>query len=143
MRGDIESINMPQPQTSPVRRDGLWQASCFECFVQGVGREDYNELNLSSNGDWNVYQFTKYRTGMIQEPTIDTIDSTVSVAPDKVVIHYSVPLPGSLEMTSSVQVGISCILLHRPNAMSYWSLIHPGQKPDFHDSRTFRIKLTC
>ena len=141
--GDIRSINMPQPQASPIRRDGLWQESCFECFVQGVGREDYNEVNLSSNGDWNVYHFPRYRTGMVEESTIDNIDSTISVEPDKVVIHCSVPLHGSHEMTSSVQVGISCILLHRSNTMSYWSLIHPGQKPDFHDSRAFRMKLTC
>ena len=141
--GDIKSINMPQPQASPVRRDGLWKKSCFECFVQGVGREDYRELNLSSNGDWNVYHFTRYRTGMVEDSTIDNIDSTTSVKSDEVVIHCRFPLSGSYEIHSPVQVGISCILLHRSSTMSYWSLLHPGEKPDFHDSRAFCRKLTC
>lgn len=139
--GDIESISMPLPLAPPVRRDGLWKGSCCECFVQGVGRDDYHEMNLSPNGDWNVYHFTRYRTGMVEESAIESIESTISIERKRATIRCRLPLNDCHTRTSSVQVGISCVLLHRSGTLSYWALTHPGPKPDFHDARAFRINL--
>ncbi len=141
--GNIEEMSMPQPLTVPTRRNGLWKESCFECFVQNVGCEDYHEVNLSPNGDWNVYRFTGYRAGMVEEFAIDNIDSTTRVEPDKVTICCRIPLNGFLSMASPIQVGISSVLLCRSATLSYWSLVHPKPHPDFHDSRGFRLQLGC
>lgn len=141
LAGNIESVTLPLPQAPPARRDGLWKGSCFECFVQAVGHDDYHEINLAPNGDWNVYHFTKYRAGMVEESAIDRIESTCLVEREGATIRCSVPLDNCYPVTSCMQVGISCVLLHRSGTPSYWALKHPGLKPDFHDSRSFCIRL--
>ncbi|WP_163336073.1 DOMON-like domain-containing protein [Desulfopila sp. IMCC35008] len=141
LTGNIESISMPLPQAPPARRDGLWKGSCFECFVQAVGHDDYHEINLAPNGDWNVYHFTKYRAGMAEESAIDRIESAVFVERESATIRCRIALDKCYPVSSLMQVGISCILLHRSGTPSHWALKHLGSKPDFHDSRAFCISL--
>lgn len=138
---DIESLVMDAPATVPVRRDGLWKGSCFEFFVQGVGRDAYHEVNLSPSGDWNVYRFTGYRGGMMEESALDSLESTLVLEGEGATVRCHVPFGGWCKLTSAMRVGISCILLHRTGTQSYWALSHPGPKPDFHDSRAFHIRL--
>ncbi len=99
-------------------------------------------MNLSPNGDWNVYYFARYRAGMVEESSIDNIDSTVCLEKNRAAVGCRVPLIGCHAEISSVLIGVSCILLHNSGELSYWALAHPGAKPDFHDSRAFCVKLS-
>lgn len=141
LTGNISSISVPLPQGPPIRRDALWKKTCFECFVQCVGSEDYYEVNLSPGGAWNVYHFDAYRTGMTEEQGVLAVGATTSTAVDQVVLQCRIPCPCLLKGDASINVGVSCVLLHKTGALSYWALEHPGDKPDFHDPGSFRIQL--
>ena len=47
-----------------MRQDYLWQADCFECFIAKDSQADspYLEVNLATNGEFNLYYFDSYRT---------------------------------------------------------------------------------
>jgi hypothetical protein len=61
--GDMSQIRLPQIQPAG-RADGLWQATCFEAFIQsGVG-DSYLEFNFSPSSQWAAYRFDGYRLGM-------------------------------------------------------------------------------
>lgn len=47
-----------------MRQDYLWQADCFECFIAKDSEADspYLEVNLATNGEFNLYYFDSYRT---------------------------------------------------------------------------------
>ena len=47
-----------------MRQDYLWQADCFECFIAKDSQTDspYLEVNLATNGEFNLYYFDSYRT---------------------------------------------------------------------------------
>ena len=141
LTGAMETISFPAPQTTPHRRDGLWLESCCECFVQRAGHDGYHETNVGFTGDWNVYRFVKYRSGMAEENRIDTLQSTAVIAREEATLRCRVPLARCFTGTATLRVGLSCILLHRTGERSYWALSHPGSRPDFHDARAFTIRL--
>ena len=55
-------------QHTAQRQDNLWRHTCFEVFLGRPGAKGYWELNIAPNGDWNLYQFSDYRSGGIAEP---------------------------------------------------------------------------
>lgn len=53
-----------------MRQDYLWQADCFECFIAKDSQADspYLEVNLATNGEFNLYYFDSYRTPNVLPP---------------------------------------------------------------------------
>ena len=49
---------------SVLRQDNLWQKSCFECFIakDTQANSPYLEVNLATNGEFNLYYFDSYRS---------------------------------------------------------------------------------
>jgi hypothetical protein len=62
--GDMRRLRIPR-LSSPTRRNGLWQHTCFEVFVKGSGAA-YFELNISPSRQWAAFCFDAYRQGMAQ-----------------------------------------------------------------------------
>lgn len=139
--GEIGSISLPGPMAAPVRRDGLWQETCCECFLQVAGRKDYFEVNLSPNGDWNVYHFERYRQEMTREPQVTAVLSELCIERERAIVRCRLSVADCLGESAALRVGISCVVAHRGGATSYWALVHPAEKPDFHDSRSFIVNL--
>ena len=139
--GEIESISLPGAVAIPVRRDGLWQKTCCECFLQVSGRQDYLEVNLSPSGDWNVYHFQRYRQEMTREPRVTAVESEVLYERERAIVRCRLSLSDCLGESVALRVGISCVVAHRDGAISYWALAHPADKPDFHDPRSFIVNL--
>jgi hypothetical protein len=48
----------------PARARDLWETTCFEAFLRGLGEEGYREWNFAPSGEWSAYDFTSTRTGM-------------------------------------------------------------------------------
>ncbi|MFN9067110.1 MAG: hypothetical protein ACK5V3_07770, partial [Bdellovibrionales bacterium] len=44
-----------------LRKDELWKATCFELFLKVPGKSTYYEFNFSTEGYWNLYEFSDYR----------------------------------------------------------------------------------
>lgn len=39
-------------------------------------------------------------------------------------------------------IGVSCVVEDAQGNLSYWALSHHGDRPDFHDSRSFGLRLS-
>lgn len=123
-----------------ARRDGLWQATCFELFVRLPDTQDYLEFNFAPNGDWAAYHFTGLRDGRtdlsIAAPRIETDMSAghllVKVDIDRLPPRFT---------NNSLSLGPTAILEAKDGQRSYWALHHPSNKPDFHRSETFQLNL--
>ena len=63
----LAGLRLPEPSSTPSRRDELWQHTCFEAFVGRPDHNEYWEFNLSPSGDWAAYRFLAYRQGLQQE----------------------------------------------------------------------------
>ena len=139
--GDLAGLSLPVAKGAPARRDRLWESTCLECFFGWPDRPGYWEVNLSPNGDWNVYAFADYRQGMCEEAAVAAL--TVDVARDGDTLALSVLLPtaGLVAEDDSLRIGLCAVLQERAGRESYWALAHPADQPDFHDRRGFGLAL--
>ncbi|NBS16602.1 MAG: hypothetical protein EBT06_06515 [Gammaproteobacteria bacterium] len=145
--GDVERLLTATPTTRPSRRDGLWQATCFEAFIRFEPDAGYREYNFSPSGDWAIYDFSDYRSGMT--PTDVAIAPKVSMERSSQRLFIEAHLDRSLLLLpkpshnggSPLRLGLSVILLETDGAMSFWALHHPTPTPDFHDSKGFCLSL--
>ncbi len=120
------------PRAAPVRTDGLWQATCFELFVQGAGA-GYAEFNFSPSTQWAAYAFAGYREGMtplpIDPPIIEPVENGMRITLD---------FPVAAEQ---IHIGLSAVIEEPDGTKSYWALAHPPGKPDFHHPACFALEL--
>lgn len=124
---------------SGVRRDLLWEHTCFEAFLGLPDQKDYWELNVSPSGDWNLYRFSGYRENGVPEPAIPA--PVVRVQPSAFGLRCSVHVDLRQFWPRSVvpHIGLTMVVEELGGALSYWALSHPGDEADFHDRRGFLI----
>ena len=130
--GDPSGIIWPGT-AEPARTDDLWRHTCFEAFV--ATDEGYIEYNLSPSGRWASYRFDRPRTGMR-----DADEAAVVLGMDEAFDQMA--LEARLELPPCAKaLGLSCVIEHRDGGFSYWALIHPSAKPDFHHPDSFVLEL--
>ena len=120
-----------------LRRDELWKTTCFEAFIAKPGSEGYVEFNGTLNGEWNLYEFDSYRSGM--RPVV-----LGETSPPKLIkreIHdqewrLSFEIPLALLKGEVGPLGMTAVL-KRGEEITYWALKHAGAKPDFHLRESF------
>ncbi|MDG4475042.1 DOMON-like domain-containing protein [Thiovibrio frasassiensis] len=139
LQGNLDDLVLPTAPTRE-RRDNLWQATCLEMFWSEEGRKNYGEMNLAPNGAWNVYGFTEYRAGMHREERVSEPAVTTARTPDTFTLTAQLDI-ASLLGSPPIRIGVSAVLQHRDNRLSYWALTHPAEKPDFHAPQTFLLRL--
>jgi len=139
--GDMHELRIPRGNGAVARRNGLWQDSCFECFIGQKGCGRYWEINLSPTGDWNVFCFSGYRQGMAEEMAIQHLPCTFYETKDGLWLDLIVELNSLLREDHPVELGISCVLKHTNGDTSLWALCHPGPRADFHHRSGFIIAL--
>jgi hypothetical protein len=143
--GDVERLLTATPTARPNRRDGLWQATCFEAFIRFEPGASYREYNFSPSGDWAIYDFSDYRSGMT--PTDVAIAPKVSMERSSQRLFIEAHLDHSLLPKPShnggppLRLSLSAILLETEGAMSFWALHHPTTTPDFHDLEGFCLSV--
>lgn len=131
------------PAAEPERRDELWRHTCFEAFLAPHGGEPYWELNVSPSGDWNVYRFDGYRAGMRPEPR--------AAAPavkrhrarcGTLTVEAAFDMGGMAELAhGALDVALAAVLEAAEGTLSYWSVVHPADGPDFHRRDGFVVRL--
>jgi hypothetical protein len=140
--GDIARLRLPQ-SPSPDRQDSLWQHTCFEAFVGGVGDTAYREFNFSPSGQWAAYAFTDYRQrdeNFVADPSpqictrifAGRLEMDVSLPP------LSLPPGDRLQLALAVVVEADDI---GDGRHSYWALRHTAERPDFHRRDAFTLEL--
>ncbi len=121
------------------REDELWRTTCFELFLQPEGGQGYVELNLSPSERWAAYDFTDYRNGMTDRPASREPDCTMRHGSNFAIFDAAIPrdvlppLPAAANFTAVIE--------EEGGVKSYWALVHPKAKPDFHDASCFTAEL--
>jgi hypothetical protein len=132
--GDMRRLLVPAPAFSE-RADDLWRTTCFEAFVRGGG-DRYCEFNLAPSTRWAAYAFDSYRAGMREFAVAPMeIETTVS---ETCLELSAIVLPGE---AGPWRVGLSAVIEETNGANSYWALLHPPGKPDFHHAACFDLEL--
>ncbi len=144
LRFEVESavqIEWGAGSEQPMRVDGLWKSTCFECFA-GQNSSSYDEWNFSPSGDWAAYHFESYREGMshleVSAPTI-----TRTLIGDRARFEIDFAWPEALKK-GAVAFSLTAVILEKGDASPfYWALVHAGSKPDFHLRESFILELEC
>jgi hypothetical protein len=114
--------------------DGLWQHTCFECFVGLTGHSAYTEFNFSPSlptGQWACYPFSRERERQ------DT-DAPLSLKPhserDANGLHLRVQLPWSIlpAPEQAWDLGLSTVTESQDGRITHWALRHDRAQADFH-----------
>ena len=139
--GDLEDLRVPIAADTPVRKDGLWEETCFELFLALPGSPRYWEINLSPAGHWNVYRFAAYRQGMRQESAFSSLSFSVGSRPGSLSIGLELDLRSIVGSDRPMEIGVSAVVKHRSGDVSYWALTHGGPQADFHRRDGFIVEL--
>lgn len=137
VRGRIDQVRLPDGEKG-VRRDKLWQRTCFELFVRDHTPSGYFEFNFSPGGDWAAYAFSAYRSGgrdsEISPPRINT-----SVKDAQLIVSVILSdLPSEIA-PKTLELGPTVIIEAKDGTRSYWALDHINEAPDFHQAETFTL----
>jgi hypothetical protein len=139
--GPLAALVIPVPVGNPVRKNALWEETCFEFFLGGKDSDRYWEFNLSPAGHWNVYCFASYRQGMQEEPAFTSLPLSVQSQPDVLRLSTEVDLEKLIPAEQVLNVAISAVIKTMHGGITYWALTHPGPQPDFHRRDSFIIEL--
>lgn len=143
LAGALKDVVLPQKKEidSVLRLDNLWQSTCFECFFKAANSTEYHELNIAPAGDWNVYSFAEYRSGMKEETRLSSLQQSSQCSADSFILELSIPLAFLGLAGLPLRVGTSAVLEHLDGRVSHWALFHPGGRPDFHDPSGFVVEI--
>jgi len=141
LSGDLSAQVIPSPAEAPGRGHGLWQTTCLEFFLAPGDAPGYWEFNLSPAGHWNVYRFTGYRQGMIEEPAFTALPFSVQRTREALRMDLQVELGRIIPPSQPLQMGISAVCQGKDGGLHYFALAHPVYKPDFHHRDGFILGL--
>ncbi|MBB3763708.1 DOMON-like domain-containing protein [Sphingomicrobium lutaoense] len=133
VKGDVAQLDLPPPE-EPVRRDGLWEQSCFECFA-ACEDKSYREFNFSPSGSYAAYAFDDYRHG--QRDAAATVSIETGQAPGE--YHLSARLSANLGKVDAL--ALTAVIEEKDGTKSYWALAHPEGHPDFHHPAGFVLPI--
>ncbi len=138
MTGAIESILMAEREF-PTRRMGLWETTCFEYFFGIPGQDNYWEVNLSTSGDWNVFQLDKYRSGLREELAIEALSVSVNRSVFSLETQFDLSLLGLED--SELELSVTAVMADQLGQISYWAVCHAGVEADFHLRDSFVMQM--
>ena len=141
LQGDLSTIIIPLQANIPTRKDELWQTTCFEFFLGIKDSLQYWEFNLSPTGDWNIYRFTNYRQGMVEEAAFTSLPFQVREQENSLNINLEINLDLIINVDTDLEIAISTVIEYRDRTIDYWALTHPGTEADFHHRDGFIIDL--
>lgn len=120
-----------------ARRDGLWQATCFEAFLQPFGSSHYYEFNFALMPAWNGYEFTGYREPQPPKATADFVLKSMNWDASRKHLRVVVENKSNARKFNA---GLTAILQEKSGAKHYYAISHKGSKPDFHLAESFILQ---
>lgn len=138
LTGDLDRLRIPGPAAG-TRKDHLWEHTCFEAFLGSPSGEGYLEFNFSPSGEWAAYAFRRYRE-RAPDPVL-AIPPAIRRKRGKHRLEVDVDLedfdPGDPSVMPVCRTGFCAVIEAQSGTLSYWALVHPGARPDFHDPAGF------
>ncbi len=123
------------------RRDNLWQRTCFELFLKPSGEAGYSEFNFSPSESWAAYDFAGQRTDRRDRAMALPPKCVARVGGDVLIFDAHVPRQSLPHFPAAM--GITAVIEEEGGTLSYWSLKHSGNRPDFHDPACFTATLAA
>jgi len=138
--GDLAPLAIPRRAAS-ARAERLWEHTCFEAFIAPAGGARYYELNFSPSTEWAAYEFDGYRQGM--RPLALAVPPAVRVAETKSELRVTagIELGGLADAPWPWRIGVTAVVEDRGGNRAFYALLHPREKPDFHDAAAFTVLL--
>jgi hypothetical protein len=136
--GTISDLAIPSRAVA-ARTDELWRHTCFEAFIGNSVDATYYEFNFAPSTQWAAYWFSGYRSGMRVATEINRPQISVKSAPECYLLEASVEL--DQESLSHLRLGLAAVIEKISGHRSYWALVHPPGKADFHHSDCFMLEL--
>ena len=137
--GAIDRLEIPPASDVPQRTTGLWETTCFECFLGSLAQENYWEMNLSPSGDWNVFRLDGYRENLREEPMIKTLPFSVTRCSDRMSIDVTFDIQKLGLCRDTIELSATSVLEEITGDISYWAVAHTGTTADFHLRKSFVI----
>jgi len=138
---DILPAELEIPGSKDQKRaDGLWQTTCFELFLREPGETRYYEFNFSPSRQWAAYAFEDLREGMSKLDIPKTPHINCDLSATHFALKVTLTLPAVLA-DAPLEAALSAVIADRTGGKSYWALVHPPGKPDFHHPDCFALEL--
>ncbi|MCP5420880.1 MAG: DOMON-like domain-containing protein [Gammaproteobacteria bacterium] len=132
LTGDTGPLRIP-PSCPPARTEGLWRHTCFEVFIGRAVDTAYWEFNFASSGAWAAFAFSDYRVDApipsARQPRIET-----QLYRDRLELVAEIEWDGLLETRTDagLRLAVATVVEDRAGMLTYWALVHPPGRPDFH-----------
>ena len=140
LTGDLKALAIPRRSASR-RADRLWEHTCFEAFVAPASGARYCELNFAPSTRWAAYELDGYRQGMrpLELATPPTVK--IVTAANELRVTAGVELGGLADAPWPWRIGLTAVVEDRAGGRAFYALLHPRDKPDFHDAAAFTVIL--
>lgn len=138
LEGSPGSLRLPAPAPAPAFTDGLWQHSCFELFLACPGEAAYREFNFAPSGHWAAYAFSAYRERIAWHPPVAPGIVRRQTADG---VRLELALPAALLPAGQLEASATAVLESCDASLSYWALLHAGERPDFHLRASFILNI--
>ena len=140
LTGNLEELAIPRRSASR-RADGLWEHTCFEAFVAPASGGSYCELNFAPSTRWAAYAFDGYRQGMRPLELAEPPSVKVVTAANELRVTAAIELACLADAPWPWRIGLTAVVEDRAGGRAYYALLHPREKPDFHDAAAFTVIL--
>jgi hypothetical protein len=141
LTGNIRGIVMPH-SSKPIRSKELWRNTCFEAFLRGLKVSQYYEFNFSPSTEWSAYKFDDYRTKMRKALEFHDMQIDCWSGENCYTLRAGLSVGAVADLAGAIwKIGLSAVVEEHSGFRSYWSLVHPIDKPDFHHPASFAHEL--
>ncbi len=141
LKGDLEKIEIPATEKLPIRKNELWEKTCFEFFIGINETPIYWEFNLSPSGDWNIYYFEKYRQPMELEDRLESLPFNILRDSNALYLGVELNLDRLVSIIQNLDISITTVIKSKEGDISYWALKHCGKEADFHLRDSFVLAM--
>ena len=140
--GKINALQLPKV-TASTRADDLWRHTCFEAFVRATSGNAYYEFNFAPSTQWAAYGFSEYRQGMHVVKEVRSPFIEAQSGEDRVTLQASLELDKLPDLPKDAvwRLALAAVIEEKLGGISYWALVHPPGKPDFHQYDCFTLEL--
>ena len=138
---DLEKFEIPAVEKLPIRKNELWETTCFELFLGIKNTPIYWEFNLSPSGDWNIYWFEDYRKSMLLEERFESLPFNILRDSNALYLGLEFNLDFLVSVIENMDVSITTVINSKEGDISYWALKHCGKQADFHLRDRFVLEI--
>jgi len=117
----------------------LWAHTCCELFLARADETIYREYNFSPSGQWAGFSFSAYRERIGADLPVPGVEWRRE--PQSLYLSAILPAAALPQGRGALTLAPTAVVESTAGELSYWALLHPGERPDFHDRRAFLITL--